>query len=706
VGTGAPLNATLASGAWSTPALALQEGVATLVTVTATDVAGNTGEAALTLFHDPTPPTAPTLLTGPAGNIAALKASFSWSAGGDGASGSGLNGRYRYNLNDGPWKDTAATVLADLPLPEGSGVFNVQAQDRALNWSPAASRAFKADVTPPVITLTSHANPYASTGLSITLAGQVRDSVSGVASMTVSGQVSGSGTVSVNAQGNWTTAALTLASGANTLVLTALDQAGNPRTLNAVVNVSIPAPTVVITSPPNNHLTQKDTVVVQYTLNGAAGNRSFTLAEGSNSLVVESPPNASGLTGRDTVVVIRDATRPNAPTLTASTSPTRGTATWTWVSGNDNAGGAGMRTPASFQYRVNGGAWTTPSPASATTLSITAEGTHAVEVQEQDRAGNWSLPSASRTIVVDKTGPKVEILTRNNYPTNTSPASIRYRVDDVEAAPVSCALSAAATTCSVTASDALGNPTTASITVRYLPNTIFLTPNGTGDGSSWDRPSGNLAGILADQRIVGKDLWLATGDYRGGFFTGRRNNILGGFDAAAYPYTTASRNKTGTTLDHLQTDSNQEPITVDGIVLSSLWVRFGVLNLADATFIPVDNAETAIRVIDDGTLNATNLFIANRSYPTGVIEVWGSRMNVNGGSVVRNTTSQNRALSIGGSTASVRFSGGFNLYGNINPNLNGQVGLGEGSTLVVDPGVVFNCNNDLVNEGGTATCNN
>lgn len=78
-----------------------------------------------------------------------------------------------------------------------------------------------------------------------------------------------------------------------------------------------------------------------------------------------------------------------------------------------------------------------------------------------------------------------------------------------------------------------------------------------------------------------------------------------------------------------------EPITVDGIVPSSLVVRFGVVNRTDATCIPADDAATAIRVIDDATLNANNLFIANRAYPGSVMEVWGSRMNVNGGSVVR-----------------------------------------------------------------------
>src|SRR5690606_5003875 len=156
----------------------------------------------------------------------------------------------------------------------------------------------------------------------------------------------------------WTTAALTLKSGANTLLLTATDTVENIRTLSVTVNVSLPAPVVVITNPADSlTVTNQSSWMVSYTIDGGATQtQTFTLAkDGVYRLEVASPPNASGNIGRDTVKVTRDATAPLTPNVPAPVSPTRLNAIWNWTSQGDNTGGAGMRSPALYRFSLNNG---------------------------------------------------------------------------------------------------------------------------------------------------------------------------------------------------------------------------------------------------------------------------------------------------------------------------------------------------------------
>jgi hypothetical protein len=500
IGTGSPSNADFTAPDWNIPALALPEGTSTQVTVDVVDDAGNSAEATLNLFLDATAPSAPTLTNGPAA-IAVPKGSFGWNPGGDGTAGSGLNGRYRYNLNGGPWMDTTAALLVDLPLQVGNNVFNVQEQDRVLLWSASATRTVVVDTTAPLITLTSHANPAASSSLNLTLVGQVQDSGgTGVSAMVVAGQASGSGTVTIIGT-TWTSAALTLASGLNTLRVTATDQAGNSRTLPVQITVNVPAPVVKIKIPSDSlTLTHLDTIRVYYAIDGVAGSKLFDIPKDSvYRLEIASPPNASGNIGRDTVKVTRDATPPQAPTLSRSRTPTNDSAVWTWTSNGDNPGGTGVRSPKWFRYSLNNGATWTES--SQTRYKATAQGSYTLIVEEEDMAGNWSEKSEEKTILIDKTPPSIAITTRDNYVTNRSKVLIYYKVDNAAVAtPLVCDLTKPEqpNICAVDSTDSAGNAGSASITVWYRPNTLFFSPDGNGPastGSTWDSASSDLTNI-------------------------------------------------------------------------------------------------------------------------------------------------------------------------------------------------------------------
>jgi len=695
IGTGSPSNATFTAPNWSIPAMVLPEGVLTQVTVSAVDNLGNSGEATLSLFLDATAPTAPTLTTVPNASISILKASFGWNPGGDGANGSGLNGHYRYNVNGGPWKDTTATLLLDLPLQLGDNIFNVQEQDRALLWSASAARSVIVDTTAPILTLASHANPATITSLTITLAGQVKDSGgTGVASMVVSGQASGSGTVTVTGA-TWTTAALTLSAGANTLRVTATDQVGNSRILPVQITANLPASVVLITNPSDSlTITRLDTIRVSYTIDGTAGNKLFNIAKDSiYRLVVASPPNASGNISRDTVKVTRDATPPQAPNLTPGRNPTNDSAVWTWTSKGDNAGGAGMRSPNWYRYSLNNGStWTETS---LTRYKATTEGSYTLIAQEQDKAGNWSASSQEQTIVVDKTPPTVAILTRNNYITNRSQVLIRYTVNSVEASPVVCTLTKAdqSNTCSASSTDAAGNVGSASITVWYRPNTWFFTANGTGPGTSWDSATSDL-NILKLSGMDGKELWFATGQYPM-LPTTVSYTLLGGFDASSFPYTTTSRNKTGTVFNgHQQVTS--PVVRIDGVLISGDFYSYVAnrLQLDDVRIAPPDTVDVGLSLGGDSNI-VNNLTITGGYFRSSALDIGYTTAILTGGSISNNSLPDNVAAILIWNSV-VNLHGNLNISGNKTPSDSHPVQISVGnsggvSELNVGGNVILSC---------------
>lgn len=700
-GVAAAANAILADTNWTTPAISMQEGIALPVVITAYDNAGNTGEATLTLFMDNTIPSAPAITTGPLANIGALKANFGWTSGGDGVAGSGLNGRYRYNLNGGAWKDTTANVLTDLTLIEGNNVLSVQEQDRALLWSASGTRLVRADISGPVITLTSHPTPATSTSLTVTLSGQVADTGTGVASMIMNGLASGAKNITV-AGANWSSGAITLASGKNSIVLTAVDQVGNSRILNAEVNVNVPAPTVVITNPANNStLTKENSYNVQYTIDGVAQSAVHNLSEGANSIIISSPPNASGNIGKDTVLITRDATAPLSPTLTINASQTRTTATWTWTSRGDNSGGGGMATPAAYQYRINDGAWVATI---STKLDISDEGTYGVEVQELDKAGTWSLSSAKQTITLDRTGPKVVIASRDNYPTSDSKIKIAFSVEDVPQTPVDCNLdlNKVDQPCSVTASDALGNPTTKSITVWYRKNTVFVTKTGSGNGqgTSWDNAASDLASMGENPALEGKTIWVANGDYTGYLSIVYGMRIVGGFNPANYPFNENNRNLAGTRIAEA---SGLATLTIDGVVLQSEFRVGGLVTLDDVTFNLIgDQNSHAITITNGGNLTANRVNIVGQVVSSSVVFNYASFAIFNGGSITSNKNPADE-YAIYSVSANTHLKGGLNISGNPGP-LGYQVRTSGGTIKIESDMTQFNCQNHLDNNGASGYC--
>jgi len=710
VGAAAAVKATFTAGNWTTPAIPLTEGSSTPITVTAVDQAGNSGGALLTVLMDATAPGSPVLTSGPT-EINVVKGDFAWTPGSDGASGSGLNGHYRYSINGGAWKDTTATSLTNLPLIEGANLFSVQEQDRAQLWSASATRNLRVDTIGPVITLTSHSNPANSSSLTITLSGQVKDTGTAVAAMTVSGQQSGSGTITVTA-GTWTSAALTLKSGANALLLTASDRVGNVHTLSLTVNVNIPAPVVVITNPADSlTVTRFDTLYVSYTIDGGAVQTKLfsSLTEGVNRLVVSSPANASGNIGRDTVKVTRDATPPSAPTVTRGTTPTKSSASWTLAANPDNNGGAGLRTPPNFQYSFDGGvSWTQTT---STQVLQATEGTWTLIAQEQDKAGNWSASSPGQTIVVDKTAPKVVITgPADKYVTSLSSVTISYTIDGGPVQTTPCTLGATngANTCTVSSTDAAMNTGTATITVYRRSNVVFVTPTGAGNGSgaNWENAmnQANFSTAVADVNYMGRDFWIGSGIINVDLYPAYSMSLYGGFDVTKTPYDTTGRSLLGTritgyfqaTPDPSQTVMN---FNMDGFVMEMFTASGPGFTsiLTNIKLDPQNFSNTYGMELMFGTdVTTRNLIITNTNFGTSAVKVNGT-FHMVGGAITGNVTQYADALEDDGI---MTMSNGATISGNIGSQPQYQ-GFGSGS-LTIGSGVNFSCASMLMS-GGTCS---
>jgi hypothetical protein len=610
--------AAFANGTWTIADLAVNEGVKTVVTVICTDAIGNTGEGSLTIQRDTTAPGAPSIAASPATPTNASKGSWTWTAGSDGASGSGLNGNYRYALNGGAWKEAPATAVSDLALVEGENAFTVQEQDMAGNWSASATSKVKVDKAGPVVKITSHTGPAASSSIHITLSGTVSDSGTGVKSVVVTGQQSGSGNATVTG-GDWTTGDLVLQQNANSLVVTATDNVGNTSTATLAVSVNVNTPQVQIVSPAADFITAKDTVTVKFKVNGKDTSRLFTaLAEGSNTLAVSSPPNEVGATGSASVVVYRDSKAPNAPTLTAVKTLTKDDPVWNWTSNGDIAGGAGLPSPGTFQYSVDDGAFQA-STATTFTLASAASGAHSLVVREVDKAGNVSANSSKITVTVDKVAPVVAItFPANGFVTNKPSLQVQYTVDGVAAAKsVTLANDGGSDLVTISSdADGAGNVGAKAITVYWRSKVKFVktAATGAGDGSSWDDAYGNIQTAL-NAASSGYQVWVAAGTYAApatanGYTFKSGVSLYGGFAATGYPNSTSGRtltgapntilgNKFGNTVSLAGTGANNllQDVAINGFLINH--EKGHGLSVGYATGISVDNC-TIAHVLDQG----------------------------------------------------------------------------------------------------------
>jgi hypothetical protein len=197
------------------------------------------------------------------------------------------------------------------------------------------------------------------------------------------------------------TKSFTLVEGVNNLSITATDQAGNTGTKNFSITLDTIAPVIVITSE-LAQVTKNAALTVNYTSDGAAKTKSFTLVEGVNNLQI-TETDLAGNTGTINFSITLD-TIPPVIVITRIPEKTR-------------------KSDLTVTYTVDGGTKQTKS-------FTLVEGLNHLFIEATDLAGNTTRVEFS--IFYEKKGPKVTITSSVSAVTNQSDLTVTYTVDDGE----------------------------------------------------------------------------------------------------------------------------------------------------------------------------------------------------------------------------------------------------------------------------------
>ena len=432
---------------WSVTGIVLQTG-SNILTVTATDTAGNVNTDTLTVTYSPdlTPPSV--TINSPTTQSTLATASSSINLGGTSSDIVAVTQVTWSNDRGGSGtaSGTANWSVTGIALQTGVNVLTITARDAAGNpGTDTLTVTYTPDTTPPVVTITTPTSQatLATSLATLNLGGTASDAV-GVTQVTWSNDRGGSGTAS--GLTGWSVANITLQSGANILTVTARDAVGNtstdtltvtytPDTVQPVVNITGPSgnPTATVTSTPLTLSgTASDAVgVTQVTWSndrGGSGNTSGTtnwsvsnvvLQPGANVLTV-SARDAAGNIGTDVITVTySDATQPNI----SITSPTSNSTLSTTVNPL-NIGGT-----ASDNFGVTQVTWTNDRGGSGTASGTTSwtvsgivlqTGANLLTVTARDAAGNTRTDTLTVTYTPDSTLPSITISTPTSNPTFTT----------------------------------------------------------------------------------------------------------------------------------------------------------------------------------------------------------------------------------------------------------------------------------------------
>ncbi|TLZ49098.1 MAG: hypothetical protein E6K18_08310, partial [Methanobacteriota archaeon] len=372
--------------------------------------------------------------------------------------------------------DSAGAFSLPLALQEGANTIRAYATDAAGNVA-SVSLSGVLDTIPPPLSLGTPIDGTIQNNPSVIVGGSTEPG----ATVTIDGSP-----VAVSPGGLFSTT-VSLPSGPHTFAITAEDAAGNSVTRSPTVTIDNAAPSIAITGPANNFLTNTPVVTVSgstevgatVAVNGiavavdASGGFSVrvTLGEGTNPITAIAR-DVAGNTGTAGITVILDTT---PPTLIL-TAPSDGAVTNSGsvvVSGYTDPGAA---------VAIDGTIVTVgPTGLFSRTVNL-PDGMHTFDVGAADPAGNEA--GAATTITVDTIAPSVAITgpadgASVGQPTvtvtgTTEPGAIvtvsgySVFVSSTGSFTIRLALAPGSNAITVVATDKAGNSGSDSITVSYV----------------------------------------------------------------------------------------------------------------------------------------------------------------------------------------------------------------------------------------------
>lgn len=126
-------------------------------------------------------------------------------------------------------------------LTDGSHTITVNASDYDGNAATAKSVTFKVDTAPPTLSVTAPTNNLITNTAALTITGTTNDVISSPVTVKITLNSKDQGAVTVESSGAFSKA-VTLASGVNTIVITATDSAGKSSSVTRTVTLDTGAP--------------------------------------------------------------------------------------------------------------------------------------------------------------------------------------------------------------------------------------------------------------------------------------------------------------------------------------------------------------------------------------------------------------------------------------------------------------------------------
>ena len=354
-----------------------------------------------------------------------LQPEWSWYSGGAG------NGIFRISLNDDsfstPTTITETSFSPTSPLNEGSHTLYVQERNDAGTWSESGSFTILIDLTPPepptvssLLLLTRDRHPEWSWSAQGGGSGIFRFKL-------VDEDFENGGILTTGTQ--WIPL-FPLSDGLYTLFVQERDQVGNwsdSGSFQLEVDGTAPnAPSVTAITP------QSSSRPTWFWSSGGGGSgsfrillddpdlssgalqttstsyvESFGLEDGNHTLYVQEVDEAGNWSAAGSFTVLVNTGLPNSPIVDGEEFSLDGLPVFSWISGGGGGNGVFRYLLDSFDF-TNGGTQTTQNLFTVT--SPLSEGEHTLYVQEQNDAGDWSVPGFFTTIV-DSSAPEAPSVT-------------------------------------------------------------------------------------------------------------------------------------------------------------------------------------------------------------------------------------------------------------------------------------------------------
>ncbi|MDT7780152.1 MAG: hypothetical protein QOC99_2664 [Acidobacteriota bacterium] len=424
--------AIITGNTWTISGVALALGANT-ITATAFDNANNQTPASITVNRQqPSDTTLPTIsITSPANNSTTTETliDVSGTSSDPGTPSSGVATVTVNNLTATYDSTTGQWIVHNVPLNIGPNTITAVVADVAGNHASASinvTRQQPPDMTAPTLTVTTPADGSSTTSDTVTFSGTVSDTganASGVARVTVNGTPA-----TIDANGAWTLAGVSLSMGQNTFNVRADDNANNQTVKSVSVTRQLPPdtqpPTVSINTPADGSSTEATTITVsgaasdsgtnasgvsQVTVNGQAATfnsqtgtwtiSNFALAVGQNTITAVATDVVGNPSTPATVKVERKLPDTQPPTLAVSSpannsSTTSDSVTFSGTASDTGSNASGVAHvyvgESEAQYDAQAGAW------SVADVQLVI-GVNQITVRAVDHAGNTATQSVTLT---------------------------------------------------------------------------------------------------------------------------------------------------------------------------------------------------------------------------------------------------------------------------------------------------------------------